>query len=398
MPVNAAVHDKLLAELLAKFQAQYGHPPEAVAHAPGRVEVLGNHTDYNEGYVLSAAIDCGTYFAAARRNDRQCRLTAGDLMQQVEFPVDHPAATRTHGWSNYCKGVLAGLAAAQPPPGGFDAMFLGNIPLGSGLSSSAALEISTGLALAALYGQTVSPLDLARIGQAAEHQYAGVKCGLLDQISSLFGQADRLVQTDFRTLAVQTVSLGTEACFLMCNTHAKHALVDGEYNQRRAACEAAAAHFARVLPHPVHALRDVSWTEWEAHRAGLDPLVARRAAHPIGENARVLAGAGLLDTGDLAGFGELMFASHDSSRRLFENSCAELDALVDAARGVAGVLGARLSGGGFGGSVVVLVHPRDAETATAALNQAYARRFGQTCDTRVIRPSDGARVVRASAG
>jgi galactokinase len=272
-------------------------------------------------------------------------------------------------------------------------MFLGDVPLGSGLSSSAALEISTGLALARLYGIAVDPLRLARIGQAAEHRFAGVRCGLLDQVSSLFGRKDCLVETDFRNLTVGSVPLGEDACFLMCNTHARHALVDGEYNERRAACEAAAAHFARVLPHPVRALRDVSWAEWESHRGGLDQTMARRAAHPIGENERVLRAARSLAAGDLAALGREMFASHESSRRYFENSCPELDAIVEAAQSIPGVLGARLSGGGFGGSAVVLVHPRDAESATAALDAAYARRFGKPCETRLIRPSDGARVV-----
>lgn len=388
--LNQSIFD----ELLQKYRATYTHDPEVVAYAPGRIEVLGNHTDYNEGYVLSAAINYGTFFAASKRADNNCRLTAGDLMHQVEFPVCDPKATPEHGWSNYVKGVLTGLNhVANGAITGFNGLFLGNIPLGSGLSSSAALEMSAGLALAELYGIKVGHVAMAKIGQTAEHKYAGVKCGLLDQISSLYGQAGKLVETDFRSLAVKTVALGDDVCFLMCHTHAKHALVDGEYNLRRAACEEAAAYFAQVLPHPVKALRDVSWTEWQTHKAGLSDIVARRAAHPISENERVLTGAKLLASGDLAGFGRLMFASHESSRLYFENSCRELDAVVDTARKVPGVMGARLSGGGFGGSVVVLVHPRDAETAAAALSQAYTRQFSQPCDTRIIQPSDGARVV-----
>jgi galactokinase len=384
----------LFNELRQKFRAQYDRDPEVVAYAPGRIEVLGNHTDYNDGLVLSAAINFGTFFAVSRRADTDCRLTAGDLMRQVAFPARHPEPTRADGWSNYVKGVLAGLNdMTGGVPNGFDGLFFGNIPLGSGLSSSAALEMSTGLALAKLYGLTVAPVVMARIGQAAEHRYAGVQCGLLDQISSLYGQSGKLVETDFRSLEIKTIALGADACFLMCNTHARHALVDGEYNRRRAACEEAAAYFATVLPHPVKALRDVSWPEWQAHRAGLNDVVARRAAHPIGENARVQAGVKLLAAGNLADFGRLMFESHESSRTYFENSCPELDAVVAAARHVPGVLGARLSGGGFGGSVVILAHPRDAETAAAALSQAYARQFGKPCDARVIVPSDGARVL-----
>lgn len=382
----------LLAKTAEKFRQVYGRPHTVAAYAPGRVEVLGNHTDYNEGYVLSAAIDCGTCFLAAPANGTVCRLTAGDLMDTVSFPADHPA--RLRGWVNYGLGVFAGLRQIGAPAQAFDGLFFSDVPHGAGLSSSAALEISTGLGLAALYGMNVPPVDLARIGQKAEHEFAGVKCGLLDQLSSLFGQQDRLVMTDFRSLDVQTVDLGHDAAFLMCRTHARHALVDGEYNERRRHCEEAARFFGSVLPHPVHALRDVSWAEWEAHQSAMPPLTARRAAHPIGENERVLNGRERLAHGDLAGFGQLMYASHDSSRRYFENSCPELDTLVDAAQARKDVFGARLSGGGFGGSVVALVHPKDARQVGNELRAAYARTYGSPCDIRVIQPSAGARVLK----
>jgi len=383
------------AELLRRYRAHFNRDPDVVAYAPGRIEVIGNHTDYNEGFVCSAAINYGTFFAAARGDGQTCRLMVGDLMQEVAFNTDCAEPSVADTWSNYVKGVLSGLRERAPVSCGFDGMFLGNIPLGAGLSSSAALEVSAGLALARLYGMAVDRLELARIGQAAEHRFAGVHCGLLDQISSLFGMEGMLVETDFRTLEVKNVPLGNDACFLMCNTHAKHALVDGEYNRRRAACEEARDYFATVLPHPVRALRDVTVEEWETHHAGLSDVVARRAAHPISENARVLAAADALATHDLVRFGRLMFESHESSQVNFENACPELDCLVAAARRIPGVMGARLSGGGFGGSVVVLVHPRDAETAGAALTNAYAATFGNPCDVRVIRPSAGATVVQA---
>ena len=380
-------------DLLMKFRQQYHREPTIVAYAPGRVEVLGNHTDYNDGFVLSAAIDFGTFFACAPRTDTTCRLAAANLTQETTFATSVLEATVENSWANYVKGVMAGLGLRHTLTHGFDAMFLGNVPLGSGLSSSAALEMCAGLALEKLYGITVDSLSLARIGQRAEHVYAGVKCGLLDQISSLFGKTGTLVETDFRTLSVKHVPLGKDACLLMCNTHAKHALVDGEYNQRRAACESATAYFAKVLPHPVAALRDVSWQEWEAHQAGLPSIIARRAAHPIGENERVCKGARLLARKDLAGFGQLMYDSHESSRTLFENSCPELDAIVATAHTLPGVLGARLSGGGFGGSVVALVHPNEADTVGAAIRAAYQRTFGTPCDTCKLLPSDGARLV-----
>jgi len=357
------------------------------------VEVLGNHTDYNEGFVLSAAIDLGTFFLAAPAPDGACRVLAADVDEEAVFQVRTPGTSAEHPWSNYVRGVLAGLAQRAQPSCGFLGMLLGNIPLGAGLSSSAALEMSAGLALAALYGIPLAPPDLARIGQAAEHAYAGVKCGLLDQITSLFGRENALVQTDFRSLDVVNVPFGSDACFLMCDTHAKHRLVDSEYNLRRSQCEAAVAFFADRLPRPVRALRDVTRADWDRHASGLDPVTAHRALHIIGENERVRHGAERLKAGDLAGFGRLMFRSHESSRRYFENSCPELDFLVEQAARMPGVLGARLSGGGFGGSAVVLLHPRDVDHARAALASAYRSEFGRACDVRPILPSAGATLV-----
>ena len=382
----------------ASFVERFGRPPTVAAYAPGRVEVLGNHTDYNEGFVLSAAIDLGTLFLVAQADGTGCGLVAGNFGEEATFEVavDAPAAEQT--WANYVRGVLCGLRERGMIDQGFNAWFEGDIPLGAGLSSSASLEIAAGLALCALYGLDVDKLDLARIGQAAEHRFVGAKCGLLDQISSLFGEEHALVMTDFRSLAVGNVPLGigpgvADACFLMCNTNVKHSLVASEYNERRERCEAAALFFAAALDHPVAALRDVSWAEWEAHEARMDPVTARRAAHVIGENTRVLRGRELLAGGELGEFGQLMFESHESSRRHFENSCPELDFLVDTARKIPGALGARLSGGGFGGSAVVLTHPRDAETVGPALAAAYGKQFGRACEVRVIRPSCGARVL-----
>ncbi|MCL2103438.1 MAG: galactokinase [Kiritimatiellaeota bacterium] len=395
---NKPIYD----ELQGKFRAHFGRYPEVVAYAPGRIEVLGNHTDYNEGFVFSAAIQFGTFFAVAKSVSMGCRLVAGDLMREVTFSADdvkpppfgYPLSKGgSDTWQNYVKGTFAGLAERKPPAHGFDGMFLGNVPLGSGLSSSAALEMSTGIALAKLYNIATDAVMLAKIGQNAEHTFVGCKCGLLDQISSLAGQENRLVKTDFRSVSYETVNMGAEACFLLCDTRTKHALADGAYNRLRESCEQAAAHFARVLRHPVNAIRDVSMTEWAIYKRGLPEDVANHAAHPIGENERVLKGAKLLSEGNLAGFGAVMFDSHESSRVLFGNSCAELDAVVDAAKKIPGVLGARLSGGGFGGSAVVLVHSRDVETASAALASAYAATFNTPCDVSVIKPAAGAYLV-----
>lgn len=388
--LNQAVYD----ELMAKFEATYGKKPQVVSYAPGRIEVLGNHTDYNEGYVFSTAINYGTFFAIVPNDLGVNRVTAGDLMHTVTFPLEGAKPVTEDTWANYVIGTVAGLAKIKPQTAGFDGMFLGNVPMGFGLSSSAALEMCTAKAVCGLYGIDADVVTLAKVGQAAEHDYAGCSCGLLDQISSLCGAYGKLVKTDFRTLKVETVDMGPEVCFLMCNPHAKHALVDGQYNSRRKACEEAAAYFAKVLSHPVRALRDVSMAEWEAYNNGLDEVVAKRAAHPIGEDERVLKGAKLLEAGDLAAFGQLLFDSHESSRVMFENSCKELDDVVEITKSVPGVLGARLSGGGFGGSVVVMVNARDAETAAQAIASAYAKKTGgASCEVSRIQPSQGACLV-----
>ncbi len=387
--MNQTLHD----EALGKFRAHFHAEPDAASYAPGRIEVLGNHTDYNEGFVLSAAIDLGTVCLVQRSNDNSCRVVAGDLMQECAFPTDDLSPSDAHPWANYVKGVYALLFPDPDKRQAFHCLFFSSIPLAAGLSSSAALEVSSALALSKLAGIDKTPLDIARIAQKAEHEYAGVRCGLLDQISSLFGNEGACVITDFRSLDIKTVPLGKDAAFLMCNTGVKHTLVDSEYNERRAKCEEAARFFASVLPHPVAALRDVSLEEWQQFSSQMDVSAAKRSAHVIGENTRVTQGRELLAQGRLSDFGQLMYESHTSSRTQFENSCEELDFLVDAAKDMPKTLGARLSGGGFGGSVVILVRLDDADKVGSALAAAYAAQFGNPCDTRLVHPSAGARLI-----
>lgn len=387
--------DELISVTADKFAAWFGHPHSVAAYAPGRIEVIGNHTDYNEGYVLSAAINMGICFCVAPSPDSTCRLVAGDLMQEVCFDMHDVQRDANNMWANYVKGVFAKLLAHIRSDKGWNALFFSSVPLGAGLSSSAALEMGAALGLCGLYDISLPLLEIARVGQAAEHEYAGVKCGLMDQISSLFGKAGHLVKSDFRTLKIETVPLGSEFCFLVVDTHAKHALVDGAYNERRQSCEQASARFADLLDHPVKALRDVSMEEWIEHHTQLPALAAKRAAHVIGENERVLAGAEALQRGDVNHFGFLMFESHHSSMVNFENSCPELDFIVDHARRIPGVLGARLSGGGFGGSAVVLVHPRDTETVAHALSVPYRRKFGHACTVYTITPANGAHLLES---
>lgn len=383
----------LLKKLSAQFKKLYGMKHTVAAFAPGRVEVLGNHTDYNEGFVLSAAIDMGIMFLAAPAAGTKCRIHAADMKESYEFDLKDIKPAKSPMWANYVKGVFVKIQKLARAKTGFNAVFMGTIPLGAGLSSSAALEISSGLAFARLYGVRVKPLDLARIGQASEHDFVGVKCGLMDQLSSLHGRRSQLVITDFRSLKVGNISVGGRISLLMCNTNVKHALVSSAYNERRACCKKATTVFAKVLNHRVKALRDVSWHEWEQHSTALDPVTARRALHVIGENKRVLEGLRLLGKGNIEGFGKLMFESHESSRVNFENSCPELDFIVSTARDIPGVLGARLSGGGFGGSAVILVDPTRASGVGRLLAKAYQSEFGKKCTLKLMLPSEGAAVI-----
>ena len=389
--LNQEIYD----ELVKKFEDMYGKKPDVVAYAPGRIEVLGNHTDYNEGYVFSAAIDKGTFFAASASDDDSCELTAADLMETAKFTTKTVAPAKEMTWQNYVTGTFNWLFDGKPAEAkhGWKGMFLGNIPLGAGLSSSAALEMCTVLALSKIYGIEKDKTTLAKIGQKAEHTFAGCPCGLLDQASSMYGKAGALVKSDFRTNEFESVPMGDGVAFMMVKSNAKHALVDGAYASRRQACEDAAKYFAGVLRKPVTHLRDVTMAEWVLYRGGLSETTAKRAVHPIGEDERVLQGAALLEKGDLKGFGALMYDSHESSRNWFENSCEELDAIVDAAKAIPEVYGARLSGGGFGGSCCLLVDPSAADKIAAQISKEYKAKFGDEPACSVIKPSEGAHLV-----
>ena len=391
--LNQEVYDKVV----ATFEAKFGAKPAKVAYAPGRIEVLGNHTDYNEGFVFSAAIDKATFFAVSPAADDKVTLVALDMNETYETTLGAVKKVEAGAtWANYPLGTFNWLFEGRPTEAnrGFKAVFGGNIPLGAGLSSSAALEMATALALQKVYGTTFGRTELAKIGQKAEHTFAGCPCGLLDQASSLYGKAGALVKSDFRSNEFETVSLGDKVAFMMVKSNAKHALVDGAYASRRQACEDAAKYFAGILKKGgVTHLRDVTAAEWILYRGGLSETTAKRAIHPIGEDERVLQGASLLAKGDLKGFGALMYDSHESSRNWFENSCEELDAIVDAAKAIPEVYGARLSGGGFGGSCCLLVNPAAADKIAAQISKEYKAKFGDEPVCSVIQPSDGAHLV-----
>ena len=378
---------------MQKYRSWYERSPEHAAYSPGRIELLGNHTDYNEGFVLSGAINFGMVFLCSGREDRKCRLVAGDLMEEVSFSLDYPVRHPDHSWPNYIIGIAAELYERRILKSGFDALFFGDVPIGGGLSSSAALEMSAAIAITALCDANLDTLELARIGQRAENEYVGAMTGLLDQITALSGRKNGAVLTDFRSLEITSVSVPDDLVILAIDTNVKHSLGESAYNERRRDCENAASRLNELMPSTISSLRDIDVGEFLRYRDDLDPRVARRADHVIRENARVLEAVNRIEASEVGRFGELMYASHESSRHNFENSCAELDWIVDSCKKIEWVYGARLSGGGFGGNAAVLIHRHDAERTVEILDESFYDRFGSRCTARKIELSDGAQAI-----
>ncbi|QHI68911.1 galactokinase [Tichowtungia aerotolerans] len=372
---------------------KFGKTPDSKAWAPGRIEVVGNHTDYNEGTVLSAAIDRGHAFCISKSDKPGIRLLAVDVDQVAEFDTSDMEKVSGAGWANYVKGVFFYIQEITGEPiDAIDCTFFGSIPMGAGLSSSAALEVASATAVLNLIGKTLDLKEVAKLCQKAEQKFAGTNCGLLDQFSSIFGRHHGLIHSDFRSLEVSGVDLPDDIEFLVVNPKVQHSLADSPYNERRERCEQAAEELAKRIDHPVSALRDVSWEEFEQFKGQIDPGAAKRAAHVVGEITRVEQGVEQLKSGDLTAFGAALFESHQSSIENFENSCPELDVVVGAAR-EAGALGARLSGGGFGGAAIVMVREADAK-ATGETISALCAEKGITPEILTVIPSAGAEVIQ----
>lgn len=354
------------------------------AYAPGRAELLGNHTDYNDGLVLSMALNCGTTLKGEKRADRQLVLHARDLEESFSVSLDalKPEAEKT--WANYVIGVAARLQEKGVKLGGAEIGITSTLPMGAGLSSSAALEISTALFFKKAYPFEMDSIDLVKVAQWAEHNYSGVKCGLLDQISSLLSRDRHVTFIDCRSYEVKNFAVPEKAVFVMVNSGVKHALVTGEYNERRESCEEA----ARLLGVPF--LRDVSPEQLEAARNWLPSRAYHRARHVVYENDRVQKAVTAFQAGDLDTMGKLMLASHESSIRDFENSCPELDALVKWASETKGCYGARLSGGGFGGATINLVDRDHVENFVTEIASRYEMEYRIKPLVLVSPPSAGA--------
>lgn len=377
-----------------RFGEVFGRPAVAAAAAPGRVNLIGEHTDYNDGFVLPMAISYHTVLVAAPGRSRTVRLASTRFDGVASFEAAAGLSRGEPGWSNYSRGVVAGFLRRGIDVPGFDAVIDSTVPLGGGLSSSAALEVATATLLEALIGQTLPPIDKALLAQQAEHEFAGVPCGIMDQFISTMAQPDAALLIDCRSHQTRTVPLtDPQVSVLIINTNVRHELSGGEYAQRRRQCESA----ARTLG--VTALRDANLEQLETARTRLDDVTYRRARHVIGENRRTLDAAAAMAAGDWNAAGQRMFASHASLRDDFEVSCPELDLLVELAAGIGadgGVYGSRMTGGGFGGCTVSLVRTAAVERIRDDIAAAYRRRTGLDPAAFVSRPAGGAAVIALS--
>jgi galactokinase len=380
-----------------EFKTVMGRSPVLVARGPGRVNLIGEHTDYNDGWVFPVAIDRAAYVAVAPRPDRLLRVWATQYRQEFTLDLDNATPDAASSWGIYVLGMAAMIERDGYRLGGADMVIDGDVPTGAGLSSSAALENAVGVALTALAGVEIAPVRLAQLGQKTENQFVNVQSGIMDQMISQLGQAHNALLIDCRSYTYDAIPMPADVRIVVCDSKVSRKLAHSAYNERRAQCEEAVERLRAALPN-ITALRDVTPEQLEAHRDLLSPIVHQRARHVVTENARTVEGAERLRDGDVARFGELMNASHQSLRDDYAVSSPQLDLLVAAAQAVPGVYGSRLTGAGFGGCTVTLAAPDAVDDLTAAVVSAYQTTFGVAPDVYVSQASDGARVVRRNEG
>jgi galactokinase len=353
------------------------------------VNLIGEHTDYNDGFVMPVAIDRFAWVAAARRSRRTLHVFSEHFQDAAELSLDALAAPPRKHWSDYVRGVAAVLMVCGYEVTGADLLIHSEVPVGAGVSSSAALEVATAMALTSISDIQVPPLELVKICQRAEHEYVGTRCGIMDQFAAMFAQAGHALVLDCRSLDYQQVTINHNVKIVLVNSMVSRELAAGEYNRRRAECESGVTQLRKALPN-VHALRDVSLDALEQHKSDLPDQVYRRCRHVITENQRVLAAAAALKAQDLAMFGRLMRASHSSLRDDYEVSCRELDLLCELASECDGVYGARMTGGGFGGCTVNLVRADAVVQFQSKIVDRYRNATGKSPAVYVCSAAGGA--------
>ena len=379
---------QIVADTVAAYKWRFGAAPTTAAFAPGRVEIMGNHTDYNGGFVLPAALDKGTVVAGEATGDDVISLHAADFRRDASFSARDLVKDPQNSWANYMLGIVHELQSQGVPVRGFRAVIHSDVPGGAGLSSSAALEVATALFLQQLFPFDRDPMQIARLCQKAENEFVGVPCGILDQFSSVFGVQDGLLFLDCLTLEHSTVKMGRDdIAIVICDSGVKHAHAGGDYPTRRAECMAAAAHFGKPL------LRDVSWEEFVAGEGALPENQRKRAQHVLLEDKRVLAMREAVGKGNTARMGELLSEGHASCRDLFENSAPEIDFLVATADSLPGCIGAKMTGGGWGGCTINLVYADAVPEFNRELAARYQVKTGREAHIYACRAAAGARAV-----
>lgn len=379
-------------DLHNQFVKQFAVEPKVSVKSPGRINIIGEHTDYNDGFVLPTAIDKAVYVAVSDRDDDLIKLYAEDFQTLFESSLDSLAPT-TEGWPNYILGVVNQLREQKLPIRGFNLYIDGDVPLGAGLSSSAAVECATGFALNVLFDLNLDRVALAKIGQQAEHTYAGVKCGIMDQFASILSKANHVVRLDCRDLSYtyEPLDLG-KYTILLFNSNVKHALASTEYNDRREACEQGVAWIQEKYPQ-VSSLRDATTSMLNEMVLPKDETVFRKCQYVIKENLRVQAACVALHDGDLKELGRLMYQTHAGLRDDYQVSCPEIDFLVEYVSHFPEVLGARMMGGGFGGCTINIVHQSFVDLLIERIAPAYQAKFHKELDPIKIVPSNGTELL-----
>ena len=374
--------------LADNFRQLFGQSPR-LFRAPGRVNLIGEHTDYNDGFVMPAAIELACWVASAGREDRRLVVRSENFQETVELDLDQAHPQRQGRWSDYVQGVAVVLEGSGHRLRGANLLVKSDVPIGSGLSSSAAIEVAAGLALLNNSGLEMEPREFARLCQRAENEFVGARCGIMDQFASCFGQAEHVLLLDCRSLEYRPLPLPAGVALVICDSGVHHAVAGGEYNARRAECEAGVRVLARRRPE-IRALRDATLDDLENSCAELGDVVYRRCRNVVSENARVLQAAEALEKHNLQLFGSRMAESHRSLRDDFEVSCAELDLLVELAGKSPGVYGARMTGGGFGGCTVNLVEANRVEEFRQSVSASYQHAAGRAAKIYVSEAAAGA--------
>ena len=377
-------------ELTELFRKEFSTQPK-IFRAPGRVNLIGEHTDYNDGFVLPSAIGFYTHVAISRRQDSRLVLRSTGFPQPFEFDLHTPAPKKFHAWCDYVIGVAVELRTLGIQVPGANLLVDGEVPIGSGLSSSAALEVASAVAFLNIASKQLSMREVAQLCQRAENNFVGARVGIMDQFVSCYGKKDCAVLLDCRSLDFELVPIPTSVKFVICNTMVKHELSGGEYNVRREQCEEGLRILAKTYP-DVRALRDVSTKQLQSMSSRIPELIYKRCQHVVEEDARVLETVHQLRAGNLQAVGTLMAQSHASLRDLYEVSCQELDTMVEAAQGLPGFIGGRMTGGGFGGCTVNLVDSKHAQSFGDLIAERYREKTGIAPEIYLCSAADGAGV------